>query len=135
MKAYRTEGEKTISVLLVDEQSAVRQGLRIWLTTEPDVTVVGEAGSGEEAIRLAQTLSPDVVLMDVEMTGLDGITAAAALRVVAPQSAVIMLSLHGDPTTRARAEAAGAVAFIEKQAAEPSLLTTIREAAASKNRD
>ena len=121
--------------LLVDDQTSVRRGLRMRLAVEPDLSIIGEAPDGASAIALAAALRPDVVLMDVEMTGLDGITAAAALRAVAPESAVIMLSLHGDPTTRARAEAAGAVAFIEKQAAEPSLLTAIRETAAGKNRD
>jgi len=127
LKAYRPEGEKMISVLLVDEQSAVRQGLRIWLTTVPDVTVVGEAGSGEEAIRLAQTLSPDVVLMDVEMPSMDGITATAALRVAAPHVAIVILSLYDDARTRARAREAGALAFVAKHQAKTALLTTIRE--------
>ncbi len=129
MKAYRTEGGKTISVLLVDEQSAVRQGLRIWLTTEPDVTVVGEAGSGEEAIRLAQTLSPDVVLMDVAMPGMDGLATTAAFRANRPDSAVVMLSLHDDDATRAQAKAAGACAFVGKHEAADTLLTVIRRAA------
>ena len=122
-------------MLLVDDQASVRRGLRLRLALEPDLSIVGEAPDGATALALAAALRPDVVVMDVEMTGLDGITAAEALRTVAPESAVIMLSLHGDPTTRARAAAAGAVAFIEKQAAEPSLLTAIRAAAASKNRD
>ena len=118
--------------MLVDDQTSVRRGLRLRLAVEPDLSIIGEAPDGPTAIALAAALRPDVVLMDVKMSGVDGIAAAAALRTVSPGSAVIMLSLHGDPVTRARAEAAGAVAFLEKQTAGPLLLTAIREAAAKK---
>ena len=121
--------------MLVDDQRSVRRGLRLRLALEPDLSIVGEAPDGPTAIELAAALRPDVVLMDVEMSGMDGISAAAALRTMAPESAVVMLSLHGDPATRARAEAAGAVAFVEKQTAERSLLMVIREAAAKKSRE
>ena len=121
--------------MLVDDQTSVRRGLRMRLAVEPDLSIIGEAPDGASAIALAAALRPDVVLMDVEMSGLDGIAAAAAIRTVSPESAVVMLSLHGDPATRARAEAAGAVAFVEKQTAGPLLLTAIREAAAKKRRE
>ncbi len=64
--------------------------------------------------------------MDLAMPNLDGIAASSALRTLAPESAVVILSLHGDPATRARAQAAGAAAFVEKQAGEGTLLTVIR---------
>ena len=123
------------TVLLVDDQVSVRRGLRMRLALEPDLSIVGEAPDGATAIQLVAALRPDVVLMDIEMPGMDGITAAAALRAVAPECAVVMLSLHGDRATRARAEAAGAVAFVEKQAAEPVLLTAIRAAAGKRSRE
>ena len=69
-----------IRLLLVDDQSIIRQGLRMRLLLEPDIVVVGEASSGEQAIELVHELAPDIVLMDVEMPGMDGITATAALR-------------------------------------------------------
>ena len=69
-----------IRLLLVDDQQGVRQGLRMRLTLEPDITVVGEANTGEQVLALVQSLAPDIVLMDVEMPGMDGIAATAALQ-------------------------------------------------------
>lgn len=118
-----------IKVLLVDDQPSVRQGLKMRLALEPDLTVAGEASNGVEALELTQSLSPDVVVMDVEMPEMDGITATERLHEVAPQVAVVMLSLHGDAATRARARAASAAAFVEKQGAVDILLAEIRRAA------
>ena len=122
-------GKKTIRVLLVDDQPAVRQGLQIRLVLEPDVEVVGEAGDGAGAISLAQSLRPDVILMDVRMPGMDGISAVRTLRAVAPESAVVILSLYDDAKTRARAQEAGAAAFVAKHKVEETLLAAIRRAA------
>jgi two-component system, NarL family, response regulator NreC len=119
-----------IRVLLVDDQAVVRRGLRVLFHLEPDLEVVGEASTGSEALALAQTLSPDVVLMDLEMAQMDGIAATAALRRVVPQSVVVILSIHDDAQTRRRAQAAGAVAFVEKRGATDKLLAAIRQAAA-----
>jgi DNA-binding NarL/FixJ family response regulator len=118
-----------IRVLLVDDQPVVRRGLRVLFRLEPDLQVVGEASTGTEALALAQTLTPDVVLMDIEMPEMDGIEATAALRRVVPQSAVVILSIHDDAQTRGRAQAAGAVAFVEKRGATEALLSAIRLAA------
>ena len=122
-------GIRTIRVLLVDDRSAVRTGLRIWLSLEPDLEVVGEASDGSEAISLTQALCPDVVLMDVEMPHMDGISATAALRSLAPQSVVVILTLHDDPATRTRAREAGAGAFVAKHRMEETLLAEIRQVA------
>ena len=131
MQACRKMGEATISIVLVDDQATVRRGLRMRLTIEADVEVVGEAGSGEAALRLVRSLSPDVVLMDVEMPGMDGIDATAALRAAAPQVAVVILSLCDDARTRARAREAGAAAFVSKYQAKTALLATIRRVVTS----
>ena len=96
---------------------------------EPDLQVVGEASTGREALTLVKELKPDVVLMDIEMPGMDGIEATAALRTVVPQSAVVILSIHTDRQTRLRAQAAGAVAFVEKRGTTDTLLSAIRQAA------
>ena len=116
-----------IKLLLVDDQSIVRQGLRMRLLMEPDIVVIGEASSGEQALELVESLTPDIVLMDVEMPGMDGITATAALRENTSQSAVVIMSIHDDVQTRARAQAAGAAAFVEKSGTLEVLLATIRQ--------
>jgi DNA-binding NarL/FixJ family response regulator len=96
---------------------------------EPDIQIVGEASTGREALSKVQALSPDVVLMDVEMPEMDGIEATAVLYMANPQSAVVILSIHDDVQTRRRAQAAGAVAFVEKRGVSDSLLAAIRQAA------
>jgi DNA-binding NarL/FixJ family response regulator len=121
--------DNMIRVLLVDDQPAVRRGLRVRFQLEPDMQVVGEASTGREALTLAQALTPDVVLLDIEMPGMDGIEATAALRTVVPLSAVVILSIHTDRQTRMRAQAAGAVAFVEKRGTTDTLLSAIRQAA------
>jgi DNA-binding NarL/FixJ family response regulator len=118
-----------IKILLVDDQPAVRDGLRMRLELEPDLTIVGEACDGLEAVALAQELVPDVVVMDVEMPGLGGIGAARQLRAKTPAIAIVMLSIHYDATTQAHAREAGALAFVEKRAAIDVLLAEIRRAA------
>ena len=118
-----------IRLVLVDDQPGVRQGLRMLLALEPDITVVGEASNGREAMALVQQLAPDIVLMDVEMPEMDGIEAAAAMNASTPQSAVIMLSIYDDVSTRTRAHAAGAAAFVNKSGAIEALVATIRQAA------
>ena len=119
-----------IRVLLVDDQEASRRGLHVRFQLEPDIQVVGVARTGSEALILARELTPDVVLMDIEMPGMDGIETTAALRIVVPQSVVVILSIHTDQQTHKRALAAGAIAFVEKQGATDTLLTAIRHAAA-----
>ena len=125
----QTDEVLMIRLLVVDDQPAVRRGLRVRFHLEPDMQVVGEASTGREALTLAQTLAPDVVLMDIEMPGMDGIEATAALRTIVPQSAVVILSIHTERQTRIRAQAAGAVAFVEKRGTTDTLLAAIRQAA------
>ena len=124
-----TLGKKMIRVLIVDDESAVRQGLRMRLSAEPDVQVIGETANGQAALDLVQALQPEVVLMDVTMPQLDGIDATEALHAISPNTAVVMLTVYDDAAMRARARAAGAVAFITKGSEMNELLATIRWAA------
>ena len=120
-----------IRLVLVDDQGTVRQGLRMRLLLEPDIVVVGEASNGKEALALVQQLCPDVVLMDIEMPEMDGICATAALHSIVPQSAVVILSIHEDNVTQARAQVAGAAAFVAKRGSTDELLTAIHNASQS----
>lgn len=126
-----TQGAMTtpIRVLLVDDQPGVRRGLRMRLGLEPDIDVVGEAADGEQALNAAGATHPQVVLMDVEMPGMDGIAATKRLCADNPSCAVVVLSLHDDLDTRARARAAGAVEFVAKHDIDHALTDAIRAAA------
>jgi DNA-binding NarL/FixJ family response regulator len=118
----------TIRILLVDDQSAIRRGLRMSLGLENDLHVVGEAGDGLEALKLAGELKPDVVVMDVEMPKMDGLTAAEKLQTVAPGAAVVILSLHDSLAMRARARDAE-IDFVAKHEGVSALVAAIRRAA------
>jgi DNA-binding NarL/FixJ family response regulator len=122
-------GTRIIRLLLVDDEPAVRRGLKMRFALEPDFEVVGEAGSVAEAISLTQALRPDVILMDVEMAGMDGILAIATLHQAAPHSAVVIFTLYDDAAMRARAREAGAAALVAKHQTVETLLAAIRRAA------
>ena len=115
-----------IRILIVDDQAATRKGLRMLLSLENDLDVVGEAEDGAAGVAYALATSPDVVLMDIAMPGLDGIAATADLNALLPTSSVIVLTLHDDPQTRERALNAGAAAVLGKHEGDAALLTAIR---------
>jgi DNA-binding NarL/FixJ family response regulator len=91
-----------------------------------DIQVVGEAANGEEAVALAESLEPDVVVMDVTMPKLDGLEATRRLKLKYPGMAVIGLSMHGTGPVEAAMIKAGALAFINKEAAVDGLYSTIQ---------
>lgn len=122
------EGKEMITLLLVEDELLVRQGLRMGLDRTLDLTVVGEASNDAEAMTLAQTLHPQVVLVDLSTSPTGGITATAAIRRAVPESAVVLLSRHDDSTTRSRAQAAGAFMLVGKQEGFKALLAAIHGA-------
>jgi DNA-binding NarL/FixJ family response regulator len=128
-------GTKPIRILLVDDQPSVRRGLRMRFALEPDLEVVGEAGTAAEAISLVRALSPAVVLMDVEMPDIDGISAVTVLRRIIPRTTVVIFTLYDDAVMRARARDAGAAAFVAKHQTEETLLAAIRRAAAEHEKE
>jgi two-component system response regulator DesR len=119
-----------IRILLVDDQPAVRQGLRMQLALETDWSVIAEADDGGPALALTAALRPDVVVMDAEMPGMGGIAVCAALRELTPASAVVILTFYDDAATRQRALDAGAAAFVGKSEGAEALTAAIRRAAA-----
>jgi two-component system response regulator NreC len=122
-----------IRVLLADDHTLIRAGLRMVVAAQPDFTAVGEAGDGREAVAMAQNLKPDVVVMDIGMPNLNGIEAARQIRAALPDTQVVMLSMHSDEAYILRALKAGAKAYLLKDSAEADLARAIRAAAAGKS--
>ena len=122
--------EKKITVLLVDDHSLVRRGFRRMLEDESDIEVVGEAGDGEEAIKLAKQARPQVVVMDCALPGMNGLEATRQILEDAPDTAVLMLSMHAESTWVHQAIEAGAKGYILKNALDLELGAAIRTVAA-----
>jgi DNA-binding NarL/FixJ family response regulator len=120
---------KKITILLVDDHSLVRRGFRRILEDEPDMEVVGEAGDGEEAVRLAQELKPRVVVMDCALPRMNGLDATRQILEDAPDTAVLMLSMHSESTWVRQAKSAGAKGYILKNAMNLELGPAVRRVA------
>jgi two-component system, NarL family, response regulator LiaR len=119
----------SISVQLVDDHAIVREGLRLLLSEESDIEVVGEAGDGAESVQLAATLQPHVILMDLVMPGMDGIRAMQDIRAVSPSSQVLVLTSFSDDQRVRDAIRAGAIGYLLKDVLKADLLQAIRAAA------
>lgn len=117
-----------VKILIVDDQSLFREGLRTLLSVQPDFDVVGEAGNGEEALRQAVRLHPDVILMDLRMPVMDGVTATHRLREALPQSRVIALTTFDDDEYVFEGLRAGAVGYLLKDVSSEKLFEAIRAA-------
>jgi DNA-binding NarL/FixJ family response regulator len=117
-----------IRVMLVDDHPVVREGLRGMLDAEPDLTVIGEAGSGEEAVALALAERPDVILMDLRMPGLDGAGATEKIMSSNIGSRVIVLTTYETDADILRAVEAGATGYLLKDASRAELAGAIRAA-------
>jgi DNA-binding NarL/FixJ family response regulator len=122
--------EKKITVLLVDDHSLVRRGFRRMLEDESDMEVVGEAGNGEDSIKLAKQLRPQVVVMDCALPGMNGLDATRQIMEDAPNTAVLMLSMHTESTWVRQAIDAGAKGYVLKNAMDLELGAAIRKVAA-----
>jgi DNA-binding NarL/FixJ family response regulator len=115
-----------ISVLLVDDHSLVRRGFRRMLEDEPDIRVVGEASDGKEAIELTRSLKPRVVVMDCALPEMNGLQATRRILQLAPETLVLMLSMHTEDTWVRQAMEAGARGYVLKNAMDLELGTAIR---------
>jgi len=118
-----------IKILIVDDQSLFREGLKTLLAVQPDFEVVGEAANGEEALRLAALFKPRVILMDLRMPVLDGVRATERLREVLSDARVIMLTTFDDDDLVFDGLRAGATGYLLKDVSSEKLFEAIRAAA------
>src|ERR1700758_5577524 len=116
----------SIRILLADDHTVMRAGLRLLLERQPNLTVVGEAAGGRQAVELAQRERPDVVIMDIAMPHMNGVEAARQIVNHSPETAVAILSMHSDESYVIRSLKAGARAYLLKDSAEADLLEAIQ---------
>ena len=121
-----------VRILLADDHTILRKGLRLLLEREPDFGVIAEASNGREAVDTVSRDVPDVVIMDIAMPMLNGIEATKRISAEHPKTAVIILSVHADEAYVLRALKAGARGYLLKDSAENDLIQAIRVVAAGK---
>ena len=127
IKLEQTKTMKKISVLLVDDHTVVRQGLRALLSQEEDIEVIGEAENGRQAVQMASKTAPDVVVMDVVMPLMNGLEGTRQMMKYVPSTKVLVLSSYGDDDYVQRLTEVGASGYLTKQTAGDDLLLAIRE--------
>ena len=120
----------TVQILIADDHRVVRQGLRMFLSLDPEIEIVGEAVDGADALRLAQAIHPDVVLMDLLMPRMDGIEATRAIRAELPDTEVIALTSVLEDHSVVGAVKAGAIGYLLKDTDSDELCRAIKAAAA-----
>ena len=117
---------KQIRILLADDHTIMRNGLRLLLERQPGFQVIGEAADGRETVEMTDTLHPDVVILDIAMPNLNGLEAARQIASKLPSIAVVILSMHSDESYVLRALKAGARAYLLKDSAESDLIAAIK---------
>jgi len=115
-----------IRIILGDDHSVIRRGLRLVLEQQKDFEVVGEASDGREAVSLAEAHKPDIAVLDITMPNLNGIEAARQITAKGPATSIIMLSMHADESFVLRALKAGARGYVLKEAPEADLVQAVR---------
>jgi len=118
-----------LRILLADDHVTVRQGLKMLIDSQDDMTVVSEASDGAAAVEQARTVRPDVVVMDISMPGMNGLVATRTLKQIQPDSVVVILTRHGDDAYLQELLRAGADGYVLKQSAASELLQAIRATA------
>ena len=120
---------ESITVLIVDDHALVRQGVRAFLETQPDIAVLADVGSGAEAIRLAEEQAPDVALMDLVMPEMGGVEATRQLKRASPRTQVIVLTSYHQDEHIFPAIRAGALSYLLKDVSATALADAVRKAA------
>ena len=124
---------KKLRILLADDHTVMRTGLRALLERQPDMEVVGESENGRETVELAASLRPDVVVMDVGMPVLNGIEASKTIVTQSPRTAVVILSMHADESYVMRALSAGARGYLLKDSGAGDLISAIQAVSQGKS--
>ena len=114
-----------IRIVLADDHTVMRNGLRLLLERQADLEVVGEAADGRQTVEICDNLKPDVVVLDIAMPNLNGIEAARQISAKYPQTSIVVLSMHSDEGYVLRALKAGARAYLLKDSAETDLIHAI----------
>jgi len=116
------------TILIVDDNPSIRRLLRSFLETKPDYEVCGEAENGQVALQKVELLRPDVVILDLQMPVMDGLEAARRIAVMAPQTAILMLTMHGSEPVQRDALANGVKAVLSKtEAVAQNLLAALKK--------
>lgn len=123
----------SVRIVVVDDQTAVRQGLATMLDLLPDVEVVGTAANGAEALRLVAEQAPDVVLMDLHMPGMDGVEATRRIRAGHPAVTVVVLTTFADDESVLAGLRAGALGYLTKEAGREEIGRAVHAAAAGQS--
>jgi two-component system response regulator NreC len=124
---------KPIRILLADDHTVVRKGLRLLLESQPEFRVIADAANGREAVAMAEEHKPDVVVMDVAMPTLNGIEAARQIAARLPHTAVVFLSMHSDESYVLKALKVGARAYLLKDSAEHDLINAVKAVSGGKS--
>jgi two-component system, NarL family, response regulator NreC len=128
-RAVRADRSRT-TIVIADDHTVVRQGLRLLIDAEPSLQVVAEAGTVADAERLTRAHRPSVLVLDLNMHGESGLEAIPRLRADAPDTAIVVLTMQDDPGFARQALQSGALGFVLKEAADEELLEAIQLAAA-----
>jgi two-component system response regulator NreC len=128
-RAARADRSRT-TIVIADDHTVVRQGLRLLIDAEPSLQVVAEAGTVADAERLTRAHRPTVLVLDLNMHGESGLEAIPRLRADAPDTAIVVLTMQDDPGFARSALQSGALGFVLKEAADEELLEAIQLAAA-----
>jgi DNA-binding NarL/FixJ family response regulator len=131
--ADRASGTAGIKVFLLDDHEIVRRGVREMLETEPDITVIGEAGTAESALARIPALRPDVAVLDVRLPDGDGVTVCREIRSRMPEVACLMLTSFGDDEALFDAIMAGAAGYVLKQIRGTDLVGAVRTVASGES--
>ena len=118
-----------IRVLIADDHTLVRQGIRMLIEAQPDLQVVGEASDGAEVVRLARELAPDLVVMDIAMPEIDGLEATRTIKRTQPDVQVLVLTMHEGEDYFFKILSAGAAGYVLKRAAASDLITAVHAVA------